>query len=94
MTEKLSIKVEISGRTFPLKVSAEEEESVRKAADLVNKKVNSYIDQYSIKDKQIALSMCALELATDLVNNESNKMIEGDSISKKILDIEAILQDI
>lgn len=94
MTEKLSIKVEISGRTFPLKVSAEEEESVRKAADLVNKKVNSYIDQYSIKDKQIALSMCALELATDLVNYESNKMIEGDSISKKILDIEAILQDI
>ena len=55
MKELISIKVTIADKIFPLKVSVDEEESIRKAADLINKKIKTYTEQYAIKDNQAAL---------------------------------------
>ena len=57
----------------------------------INKKVNLYIEQYSIKDKQAALSMCALEIMTESLNSESQKSDDHDSLIKQLIDIESLL---
>jgi len=79
MNDQISIKINIADRVYPLKVSVEEEERIRKAADLINKKVNLYTEQYGIKDKITALSMCSLEIMTDLLTLEDS--IKTDNLS-------------
>jgi cell division protein ZapA (FtsZ GTPase activity inhibitor) len=93
MKEQISIKVSIMDRVFPLKVSSDEEASIRKAAELVNKKVRTYIEQYLIRDKQAALSMCALELATELLNSEAIKDIEKGGLISAIEEIERLIPE-
>lgn len=66
--EELSIKVNIGDRHYPLKINAGEEEIVRKAAKLINEKAKVYSEVFSVKDKQDAISMAALEIATDALN--------------------------
>jgi cell division protein ZapA len=94
MAEKLSIKVDIVGRIFPLKVHAEEEENIRKAASIINKKVQSYIEQYGIKDKQVALSMCALELASDFLTAGKEKSLSEERMESKLQSIENLLSEL
>ncbi|MBC8343040.1 MAG: cell division protein ZapA [Bacteroidetes bacterium] len=91
MKDQISIKVNIADRIYPLKVYAEEEENIRKAAELINKKVNLYIEQYSIKDKQAALSMCALEIMSESLNSDSRNAVEYDTLKKQLIDIESLL---
>ena len=91
MNELISIKVTIADKIFPLKVSAEEEEVIRKAADLINKKIRTYTEQYGIKDKQAALSMCALEIGTELLSQEHKGTVDENELITKLLDIESLL---
>jgi cell division protein ZapA len=72
MEEELSIKVNIGDRYYPLKIKAEEEEVVRKAAKLINEKAQSYQENFSMKDKQDALAMAALEFATEVLSKTDN----------------------
>lgn len=88
MKEQISIKVTIAGRVFPLKVTATEEENIRKAAELINHKFKTYTEEYSIKDKLAALSMCALEIATELVNSDSSIDDDKEKLTAKIEEIE------
>ena len=69
--EKYSIKVNILNRPVPLLVKAEEEESVRNAARLINEKIKFYKEKFSVKDDLDLVIMCSLELATDNINQHS-----------------------
>ena len=61
---KLSIKVIVAGRTYPLTVSEGEETKVLKAAEDINKAIKLLQDNYAVKDMQDLLAMTALQLAT------------------------------
>ncbi len=61
---KLSIKVIVAGRTYPLTVSEGEEAKVLKAAEDINKAIKLLQDNYAVKDMQDLLAMTALQLAT------------------------------
>jgi cell division protein ZapA (FtsZ GTPase activity inhibitor) len=50
MEEKLSIKVQIAERFYPLKIKRQDEEKIRKAAKLINDKVLQYKQRYTDKD--------------------------------------------
>ncbi len=71
MSEKLSVKVAIANRLYPLMIDAEEEEAVRKAAKFINEKIKLYEEKYSVKDKQDLLAMCVLELAIKVKESEN-----------------------
>jgi len=70
INEKLSIRVNIAERYYPLRVDRGDEEKIRKAARLINDKLLRYKQRYSTKDAQDFLSMTALQLATQVVENE------------------------
>lgn len=72
----------IGDRQYPLRINIEEEEKVRKAAKLLNDKVSFYLSNFSVKDKQDALAMAALEYATDSMSAlERAEEIEGKAKS-------------
>jgi cell division protein ZapA len=78
---ELSIKVEIAGRSYPLSVQREEEETVRKAAALINDSVGKLKAAYPMTDIQDLLSMAALEVATRSMNSAGmadRKELEGE----------------
>ena len=61
---EVSLKILIAGRIYPLTVKQEEEESVLRAAKLINEKLKEFEQNYSVRDKQDLLAMSALNLLT------------------------------
>jgi cell division protein ZapA (FtsZ GTPase activity inhibitor) len=92
--DELSIKVNIADRFYPLSVNAQQEEQVRKAAKLINDKLKTFEQQFSVKDKQDILSMCALELATELVRLQSSSLIEDKGLSGELMEIKELLKKV
>jgi cell division protein ZapA (FtsZ GTPase activity inhibitor) len=76
MDDKLSIRVNIADRYYPLKVAREEEEKIRKAARMINEKVLQYKSRYSDKDLQDFLAMAALQYVIKL--NDEEARLEKD----------------
>ncbi len=88
--EKISIKVNICDRFFPLSIYTSEEESIRKAAKTINERAKHYTDNFSIQDKQDALSMVALEFASDSKDGTTSG-IDFENINSKLKQIEQLL---
>jgi cell division protein ZapA len=61
---KISIKVLVGGRTYPLTVSENEQEKVLKAAEDINKGIELLRQNYGVKDPQDLLAMTALQLVS------------------------------
>ena len=59
---EISLKVLIAGRSYPLTVQQEEEHIVLQAAKMINDKIKEFEKNYSVRDKQDLLSMCAINL--------------------------------
>jgi cell division protein ZapA len=59
---KVSLKITIAGRTYPLNVLETEQEKVLKAADDINKVIELLSKSYAVKDTQDLLAMSALQL--------------------------------
>lgn len=81
MDDKLSIRVNVADRYYPLKVESENEERIRKAARLINEKVLQYKQRYVDKDIQDFLAMAALQYVIRLIEiedkEEDSSMEEG-----------------
>jgi cell division protein ZapA (FtsZ GTPase activity inhibitor) len=69
---KLSLKVVVAGRTYPLTVSPGEEAKVAKAAEDINRAIKTLQDNYAVKDMQDLLAMTALQLATRTTPNSAS----------------------
>ncbi|MFT5723136.1 MAG: cell division protein ZapA (FtsZ GTPase activity inhibitor) [Bacteroidia bacterium] len=81
---EISIKVTIGDRQYPLKIDVAEEETVRKAAKLINEKSKFYQENFSVKDKQDSLAMAALEFATEVIGFQQEQSADNDLLERKI----------
>jgi len=73
MGELNSVKVSIGSRSYPLRITKEEEEKVLQAAQAINKKLKEFEESYAVKDKQDLLAMCALQFATEALNHAKDE---------------------
>ncbi|MDA9882113.1 MAG: cell division protein ZapA [Crocinitomicaceae bacterium] len=87
---KLSLKVIVAGRTYPLSVSEDEQDRVLKAAEDINKAIKLLKDNYAVKDMQDLLAMTALQLAS----KPESKEVGSESSAAELKDIEQKLQDL
>ncbi len=71
--DKLSIRIMIAERTYPMTISRHEEEQIRRAAKLINEKIILYKQRYTNKDTQDVLAMTAMQFATSLLEMESKQ---------------------
>jgi cell division protein ZapA (FtsZ GTPase activity inhibitor) len=89
--EEISITVTISDRPYRLTVYKNEEETVKKAAKLIDQKVKEYAVHYAFKDKQDLLAMVALQFTTSLLNNENQAVDLESDVSEKLEELDKVL---
>ena len=91
--QEISIKVLIGDRQYPLKISSDEEENVRKAAKLVNDRSKFYSENFSVQDKQDAIAMSALEFASEnLTASSVDQTISADT-EQLLIDLNKYLDE-
>jgi len=96
MDDKLSIKVNVAERFYPLKIDRKDEEKIRKAAKLINEKVLQYKQHYPEKDNQDFLAMAALQFVIRMLDCESHQSVDqmiADSLSELNVQINTFLSD-
>jgi len=91
MSDTLSIKVTIAGRTYPLTIQRSEEEKIRKAAAKVNESINKFQENYAVKDKQDLLAMAALQYSTEATS--AGAEVELDAYTMRLQAIENQLSE-
>jgi len=81
MDDKLSIKVNVADRYYPLKIERKDEERIRRAAKMINDKVLQYKQKYADKDIQDFLAMASLQYVIKLLEYEQqtdvSPMVDG-----------------
>ena len=85
MSELLKIKLTIADRVYPLSVSVDQEEALRKSAKKIEAMIKQLEQNYAVRDKQDVLAMCALQYATQLQQHHHNDK-ESVSIENATLD--------
>lgn len=95
MEEKLSIKVNVADRYYPLKIDRRDEEKIRKAAKLINDRVLQYKQRYTDKDMQDFLAMASLQFVIKALECEENKDTQPvlDEIKELSDQIEVFLKE-
>jgi cell division protein ZapA len=71
MDDKLSIRVNVADRYYPLRIDRDDEEKIRKAARLINEKVLQYKQRYHDKDVQDFLAMASLQYVIKMLELEN-----------------------
>ena len=87
MGELNSVKISIGNRTYPIRVTKEEEAKVLEAVQAINKRLKELENSYAVKDKQDLLAMCALQFATEAVGHHIQKEKESrreDPVSEQV----------
>ena len=92
MDDKLSIRVNIAHRYYPLKVERENEERIRKAARMINEKVLQYKQRYSDKDVQDFLAMASLQYVIKL--NEDEERLISDKLPEALRELARKIDDV
>jgi cell division protein ZapA (FtsZ GTPase activity inhibitor) len=94
MDDKLSIRVNVADRFYPLKVEKNDEEKIRRAAKMINDKVLMYKQRYVDKDAQDFLAMSALQFVISLIESEERESTDNlpELLEEMNRQIESVLQ--
>lgn len=89
---KLSIKVVVAGRTYPLMIEESEKDNVETSAADINRRIKHLQDNYAVKDMQDLLAMTALQLASKPSGNASSSKIDlsaqKDALKELLIELE------
>lgn len=67
---RISVRITIADRIYPLKIAMESEENLRKAANIINSEIEKYMD-FPDRDIQDKLAVSALYFVVKLLDLES-----------------------
>ena len=89
--DKLSIKLHVANRIYPMKIERKSEEFIRNAIKQIEERLKFYEENYAIKDKQDLLAMCLIEYASKFESVNNEKVIGDDGLNEKLAKIESLL---
>ena len=93
---ELSIRLKIGDREYPMKVSAEDEEKIRKAGKIINERIRAYRNRFGINDKQDLLAMVAFDCVVDQMGasvKADTTPEDTDLMSAKIDQLNALINE-
>jgi cell division protein ZapA (FtsZ GTPase activity inhibitor) len=91
MDDKLSININIADRLYPLRVDRKDEESIRKAAKIINEKVVQYKQKYAEKDIQDCMAMATLQFVIQKFDTE--KRLDNSPLIEQLEVMNDLLAD-
>lgn len=89
--DQLTITVRIAERDFKLTVARDEEETVRKAVKLIEKRFTEYAKSYAFKDRQDLLSMIVLHYTIEAIKMEDKEAYIQAELLPKLNEINSII---
>jgi cell division protein ZapA (FtsZ GTPase activity inhibitor) len=92
--ETVSASVNILGRTYKLRVAAEDEEALRKAAEAISVQAKSYGQMYAYNDHQDLLAMVALTQITQLTKIQDSLRFKDTDLAQRLNTIDSIMEQI
>ncbi|MES2566393.1 MAG: cell division protein ZapA [Bacteroidota bacterium] len=87
----VSVKVEIAGGLYTLKVKNEDENNVKQAVELINQKITEFERNYGVKDKKDVLAMVTLQLVSQLGKEKNHAEQELSTLRLVLEDVEKML---
>lgn len=92
MSEQLKIKLSIANRVYPLTIAPEQEEGLRKAAKKIEVMISQFEQNYSVRDKQDVLAMCALQFASQVEQKSIEKEYVNEEVHNRLIALDELLQ--
>ena len=89
--DKLSIKLHVANRIYPMKIDRKSEEFIRNAIKQIEERLKFYEENYAIKDKQDLLAMCLIEYASKFESVNNEKVVDDNGLNEKLAKIESLL---
>jgi len=93
MAEQLKIKLSIANRVYPLTIAPSQEEGLRKAAKKIEAMISQFEQNYSVRDKQDVLAMCALQFASQVEQKTIDKAEVSEEVETKLNALNQLLHD-
>jgi len=93
MAKPLKIKLSIANRVYPLTISPSQEEGLRKAAKKIETMIGQFEQNYSVRDKQDVLAMCALQFASQVEQKTIDKANVSEEIEHKLESLNQLLHE-
>jgi len=87
MNDKLKIKIPIANRVYPMIIEPSKEQGLRLASQKINNLIKKFEQNYSVQDKQDALAMCALQIASGRIQKKIDDDEILDTVEMKINDL-------
>ena len=84
MAEQLKIKLSIANRVYPLTIAPSQEEGLRKAAKKIESMISQFEQNYSVRDKQDVLAMCALQFASQVEQRSIDKANVSEEVQIRL----------
>ena len=93
MSDNVSIKVNIAGKEYSLKVSSSEEEDVKAVELEIKDKLKMLQSNYGVKDKQDLLAMSLLQYMMANKKSNTDSELERNDLHDKIKALEEYVSD-
>jgi cell division protein ZapA (FtsZ GTPase activity inhibitor) len=87
----VTVKVEIAGGLYTLKIKNEDESNVKQAVELINQKISEFERNYGVKDKKDLMAMVALQLVSQLAKEKNQAKKELSTLKLVLEDVEQML---
>ena len=84
MSDQLKIKLSIANRVYPLTINPKQEEGLRKATKKIEAMIGQFEQNYSVRDKQDVLAMCALQFAAQVEQKSIDKDYVNEEVQQKL----------
>ncbi|WP_353778423.1 cell division protein ZapA [Winogradskyella sp. 3972H.M.0a.05] len=92
MSEQLKIKLSIANRVYPLTIAPSQEEGLRKAAKKIEAMINQFEQNYSVRDKQDVLAMCALQFASQVEQKTIDTINVSEDVQNRLSALDELLK--
>ncbi|TXD85114.1 cell division protein ZapA [Subsaximicrobium wynnwilliamsii] len=92
MAEQLKIKLSIANRVYPLTIAPGQEEGLRSAAKKIETMIGQFEQNYSVRDKQDVLAMCALQFASQVEQKTIDTADVSHEVETKLEALNQLLQ--
>lgn len=86
------ISVIIAGRSYPLKIKENEEETIMSIADEVNRRIREYQEAYVNREKQDWIAMAILSYAIE--KYQSEKLMNDAKLMHRFNEVENFLDEL
>jgi cell division protein ZapA (FtsZ GTPase activity inhibitor) len=93
MSNQLKIKLSIANRVYPLTINPSQEEGLRKATKKIEAMIGQFEQNYSVRDKQDVLAMCALQFAAQVEQKSIDKEYVNEEVQEKLEALNELLSE-